>query len=41
VNDYPKSLALINPVRNSSDALNPAGIILKSDPAAAVGPEGL
>jgi len=25
---------LINPVRNSSGALNPAGIILKSNPAA-------
>jgi len=25
---------LVNPVRNSSGALNPAGIILKSNPAA-------
>ena len=32
---------LVNPVRNSSGALNPAGIILKSNPAAAAGPEGL
>jgi hypothetical protein len=42
----------VNPVRNSSGALNPAlrggtpygaepGIILKSNPAAAAGPEGL
>ncbi len=31
----------VNPVRNSSGALNPSGIILKSDPAAAAGPEGL
>jgi len=31
----------VNPVRNSSGALNPAGIILKPNPAAAVGPEGL
>jgi len=31
----------VNPVRNSSGALNPAGIILKSNPAAASGPEGL
>jgi len=31
----------VNPVRNSSGALNPAGIILKSNPAAADGPEGL
>ena len=42
----------VNPVRNSSGALNPvrdlslnginpAGIILRSDPAAAAGPEGL
>jgi hypothetical protein len=30
----------VNPVRNSSGALNPAGIILKSNPAAAAGPEG-
>jgi hypothetical protein len=30
-----------NPVRNSSGALNPAGIILKSNPTAAAGPEGL
>jgi large subunit ribosomal protein L30 len=27
-------LVEVNPVRNSSGALNPAGIILKSDPAA-------
>ena len=44
-----RSLALINPVRNFSGALNPAlrggtlygtepGIILKSDPVAAAGP---
>ena len=43
---------IVNPVRNSSGALNPAlrggapygaepGIILKSNPAAAAGPEGL
>jgi len=32
---------LVNPVRNSSGALNPGGIILKSNPAAAAGPEGL
>jgi hypothetical protein len=43
--------AVVNPVRNSSGALNPAlrggtpygaepGIILKSNPAAASGPEG-
>jgi hypothetical protein len=32
---------LVNPVRNSSGALNPTGIILKSNPAAAAGPEGL
>ena len=31
----------VNPVRNSSGVLNPAGIILKSNPAAASGPEGL
>jgi hypothetical protein len=31
----------LNPVRNSSEALNPAGIILKSNSAAAAGPEGL
>jgi len=31
----------VNPVRNSSEALNPAGIILKFNPAAAAGPEGL
>jgi len=31
----------VNPVRNSSGALNPAGIILKSNPAAADGLEGL
>jgi len=31
----------VNPVRNSSGALNPAGIILKCYPAAAAGPEGL
>jgi hypothetical protein len=31
----------VNPVRNSNGALNPAGIILKSNPAAAAGPEGL
>jgi len=31
----------VNPVRNSSGALNPARIILKSNPAAAAGPEGL
>jgi len=31
----------VNPVRNSSGALNPAGIILKPNPAAAAGPEGL
>jgi hypothetical protein len=30
----------VNPVRNSSGALNPAGIILISNPAAAAGPEG-
>jgi hypothetical protein len=29
-----KVVATVNPVRNSSGALNPAGIILKSDPAA-------
>ena len=28
----------VNPVRNSSGALNPAGIILKCNPAAAAGP---
>ena len=27
-------LPVVNPVRNSSGALNPAGIILKSNPAA-------
>ena len=43
---------MVNPVRNSSGALNPAlrggapygaepGIILKSNPATAAGPEGL
>jgi len=32
---------VVNPVRNSSGALNPAGIIIKSKPAAAAGPEGL
>jgi ABC-type dipeptide/oligopeptide/nickel transport system permease component len=32
---------IVNPVRNSSGALNPTGIILKSNPAAAAGPEGL
>ena len=31
----------VNPVRNSSGALNPAGIILKSNPVAAAGAEGL
>jgi len=31
----------VNPVRNSRGALNPAGIILKSNLAAAAGPEGL
>jgi len=31
----------VNPVRNSSGALNPAGINLKCNPAAAAGPEGL
>ena len=31
----------VNPVRNSSGALNPAGIILKPNPVAAAGPEGL
>jgi hypothetical protein len=31
----------VNPVRNSSEALNPAGIILGLNPAAAAGPEGL
>jgi len=31
----------VNPVRNSRGALNPAGIIVKSNPAAAAGPEGL
>jgi len=31
----------VNPARNSSGALNPAGIILKSNPAAAAGTEGL
>ena len=30
----------VNPVRNSSGALNPAGIVLKSDLAVAAGPEG-
>jgi len=30
----------VNPVRNSSGALNPAGIDLKCNPAAAAGPEG-
>ena len=30
----------VRPVRNSSGALNPAGIILKSNPVAAAGPEG-
>jgi hypothetical protein len=30
----------VNPVRNSSGALNPAGIIIKPNPAAAAGPEG-
>ncbi len=29
-----KNLNAVNPVRNSSGALNPAGIILKSNPAA-------
>jgi hypothetical protein len=32
---------LVNPVRNFSRGLNPAGIILKSNSAAAAGPEGL
>src|SRR4030042_6925112 len=32
---------VINPVRNSSGALNPAGINLKCNPAAPSGPEGL
>jgi len=31
----------VNPVRNSSGALNLAGIIIKPDSAAAAGPEGL
>jgi len=31
----------VNPVRNFSGALNPVGIILKSNPVAATGPEGL
>jgi len=31
----------VNPVRNSNGALNPTRIILKSNPAAAAGPEGL
>jgi hypothetical protein len=31
----------VNPVRNSSGALNPTGIVLKCNPAAAAGPEGL
>jgi hypothetical protein len=30
----PQPLHSVNPVRNSSGALNPAGIILKSNPAA-------
>ena len=34
-------MPLVNPVRNSSGALNLAGIILKSNPAAAAGPEAL
>ncbi len=29
-----KNVNVVNPVRNSSGALNPAGIILKSNPAA-------
>jgi len=47
-----RGLVQVNPVRNSSGALNPAlrggtpygaepGIILKPNPAAAAGPEGL
>jgi len=32
---------LIHPVRKSSGALTPAGVILKSNPFAAAGPEGL
>ncbi len=39
--EYRFSDHAVNPVRNSSGALNPAGIILKSNPAAAAGPEGL
>ncbi len=35
------SMMKVNPVRNSSGPLNPAGIILKSNPAVAAGPEGL
>ena len=31
----------VNPVRNSSGALNPGGIIVEFNPAAAAGPEGL
>src|SRR4030042_4009206 len=31
----------VNPVRNSNGALNPSGIILKLNPAAAASPEGL
>jgi len=48
----PLRITAVNPVRNSSGALNPAlrggtpygaepGIILKSNSAAAAGPEGL
>jgi hypothetical protein len=36
-----QNFSQVNPVRNSSGALNPAGIILKYNPAAAAGPEGL
>ncbi len=36
-----QSIDYVNPVRNSRLALNRAGIVLKCDPAAAAGQEGL
>jgi len=39
--DRNRYIGEVNPVRNCNGALTPAGIILKSKPAAAAGPEGL
>ena len=42
VNPVKNSSGALNPVRDLSlNGINPAGIILKSNPAAADGPEGL